>query len=253
MDLDLGLLAFSFTSGALAFFNPCGFALLPAYVSYYLARGEGPEQGPRGLLRALIRGLSLGVAVSGGFITVFAILGAIVSLLSGVFGALLPWVGAGVGVGLFLLGALMMLGRARVRLPLVDRVAARIAPQGNPHPQGREQGLLFYYLYGVAYALASTSCTLPIFLIVVSAALSSGLPGGLVPFGAYALGMTLMMIGLSVLLVFSKAAIERFMGPVTRFVRWAGAVGVMAAGAYLVYYNLVYSGMVRLGGLGGLP
>jgi len=240
MNLDLGLLAFSFTAGAFAFFNPCGFALLPAYVSYYLARGEGPAQGPQGflILRALVRGLSLGVAVSGGFITVFAVLGAIVSLLSDVFGALLPWVGAGVGVGLFLLGALMMLGRARVRLPLIDRVAARIG-----------QGLLFYYLYGVAYALASTSCTLPIFLIVVSSALSSGFPGGLLPFGAYALGMALMMIGLSVLLVFSKEAIERFLGPVTRFVRGAGAVGVMAAGAYLVYYNLVYSGLLRPGGL----
>jgi cytochrome c biogenesis protein CcdA len=87
---------------------------------------------------------------------------------------------------------------------------------------------------------------LPVFLIVVSSALASGLLGGLIQFGAYALGMTLMMIGLSVITVFSKEAIQHLMGPVMRFVRWAGAVGVMAAGAYLIYYNRLYSGMIRL-------
>jgi cytochrome c biogenesis protein CcdA len=242
VNLDLGLLAFSFTAGVFAFFNPCGFALLPAYVSYYLASGE--EQRPRGPLRTLIRGLSLGTAVGAGFITVFTVLGVIVSLLSGALGPLLPWVGAGVGVGLFVLGALLILGRAHLKLPMIERMAARLAPRGNPHP--REQGLPFYYLYGVAYALASTSCTLPVFLIVVSSALASGLLGGLIQFGAYALGMTLMMIGLSVITVFSKEAIQHLMGPVMRFVRWAGAVGVMAAGAYLIYYNLFYSRMIRL-------
>ncbi len=264
LELDLGLLAFSFTAGVFAFFNPCGFALLPAYVSYHLAgAGEEGKGAPRRVRadeigRALLRGLGLGTAVGGGFITVFTLLGGVVSLLSGTLGLFLPWVGAGVGAGLFLLGVLLALGRSPLqgKLPGLERMAARLAPRpplslpNNPHPRvharGPGQGLAFHYLYGVAYALASTSCTLPIFLIVVSSALASGPFGGLVQFVAYALGMTLIMIGLSVLTVLSKEALQRLLGPVTRFVRWAGIVGVMAAGAYLVYYNLFYSGMIRL-------
>lgn len=239
--MDLGLLSFSFSAGVIAFFNPCGFALLPAYVSYSLA--SGGEQ-PRGVLPNLIRGLSVGAAIGGGFITVFAGLGLIVSLLGGALGPLLPWVGAGVGLGLSTLGGLMLLGRLPLQLPFLERWAARLTPSANPH--AREQGLPFYYLYGVAYALASTSCTLPVFLIVVSSALSSGFFGGLVQFGAYALGMTLMMVGLALATVFSKEAVQRWMGPVMRVVRWAGAVGVLAAGLYLIYYNLFYSGMIPL-------
>lgn len=258
LELDFALLAFSFTAGVFAFFNPCGFALLPAYVSYHLAGAEERESPGRvrgrELGRTLLRGLGLGTAVGGGFLTVFTALGVIVSLLSGALGPFLPWVSAGIGAGLFVLGVLLFLGRAPLggRLSGLERMAARLAPQpplpNPPHPQarGHRQGLAFHYLYGVSYALASTSCTLPIFLIVASSALASGLFGGLIQFGAYTLGMTLMMMGLSVLTALSREVLQHLLGPVMRFVRWAGIVGVMAAGAYLVYSNLFYSGILRL-------
>ena len=244
--MDLGLLSFSFSAGIFAFFNPCGFALLPAYISYSLASADGER--PHGALPTLIRGLSIGIAMGGGFITVFVSLGLAVSLLGSVLGPMLPWVGAGVGLGLATLGASLLLSRLEVkpRLPVLDRWAARLAPSASPYTRKRKYGLTFYYLYGIAYALASTSCTLPIFLIVASSALSSSFLGGLVQFGAYASGMTLMMIGLTLVTAFSKEIVQRWMGPVMRVVRWAGAVGVLAAGLYLIYYNLFYSGVIAL-------
>ncbi len=71
MDVRLDLIGWSFGSGVFAFFNPCGFAMLPAYVAHYL--GSGGQAG-RGALRPLVAGLGLGGVVSGGFITVFAVL-----------------------------------------------------------------------------------------------------------------------------------------------------------------------------------
>ncbi len=45
------MLNFSFSAGMTAFFNPCGFAMLPAYVSYYLGQeGEAGRDLRGGLL-----------------------------------------------------------------------------------------------------------------------------------------------------------------------------------------------------------
>jgi len=150
-------------------------------------------------------------------------------------------VGAAVGVGLMLLGGAMLFGSASFSLPLLERLAGRIS-------QGRSdrKDLPFYYFYGITYALASTGCTLPIFMVVVANAFAGGVLNGLAQFGAYALGMTLMMIALSVGMVFSKELISRILPPLRRVIRWVGALGVMAAGAYLIYYNLIYSGMITL-------
>lgn len=238
MEIRLDLLSWSFGAGIFAFFNPCGFAMLPAYVAHYLGRVQG--EGGIGV-RTLVKGLSLGGVVSGGFITVFAALGIVISFIGSTVGALLPWVGLVIGIGLIVLGALMLFGIARPALPVLERLAGRISrTRGNPG----ERDLPFYYVYGVTYALASTGCTLPIFLVVVGVALQAGLVNGLVQFGAYALGMTLMMLALSVAMVFSKEFIRRVLPPIMRGVRWVGALGVMAAGAYLIWYNVFYAGFI---------
>ncbi len=54
------MLNFSFSAGMTAFFNPCGFAMLPAYVSYYLGQGEGST---RNLRHGILRGVQLGATL----------------------------------------------------------------------------------------------------------------------------------------------------------------------------------------------
>ena len=58
--------------------------------------------------------------------------------------------------------------------------------------------------------------------------------------------MALMMLGLSVLMVFSKQLVERILPRRMRAIRWLAGVGVMAAGAYLIYYNLFFSELIVL-------
>ncbi|MGH2625474.1 MAG: cytochrome c biogenesis CcdA family protein, partial [Anaerolineales bacterium] len=63
-------LAFAFTAGLFAPLNPCGWAMLPSFVSYYLGtREEGGRDVPY-VTRAL-EGLSLGSRLTVGFLTVF--------------------------------------------------------------------------------------------------------------------------------------------------------------------------------------
>jgi hypothetical protein len=69
---------------------------------------------------------------------------------------------------------------------------------------------------------------------------------GLVQFGVYSLGMALMMLGLSIVMVFSKGLISIVLPPLMRVIRWVGPLGVLAAGLYLLWYNLIYSGLIEL-------
>ncbi len=62
-------ISLAFVAGVVTFFNPCGFALLPAYVAHYLGQrtisGSSPARGS--WLESGWRGLSLGLIVSAGF------------------------------------------------------------------------------------------------------------------------------------------------------------------------------------------
>ena len=40
MTLDLVLVGFALTAGTVAFLNPCGFAMLPTYISYFIERNS---------------------------------------------------------------------------------------------------------------------------------------------------------------------------------------------------------------------
>ena len=57
---------FAFTAGIIAAFNPCGMAMFPAYVGYQI----GSISGSNSVLRLTITGLTRGVAVTLGFVTV---------------------------------------------------------------------------------------------------------------------------------------------------------------------------------------
>ena len=71
-------LALAFTAGLVATVNPCRFAMLPAYLSWYLGAEGDPGQ-PTGLARRLGRSLLVGAMVSAGFLVVFGATGALVT------------------------------------------------------------------------------------------------------------------------------------------------------------------------------
>lgn len=234
------MISLAFVAGVVTFFNPCGFALLPAYVAHYLGQRKGSTAS--NWLMIGWHGLKLGLVVSAGFFTVFGALGVAFSLVGGAvlsrLGPHLPWVAASIGGILILLGVLMLFGSFSVGLSL-EAIATRIA-QDNPHTSLRS-----YYLYGISYAVGSIGCVFPIFFVWVVQPLLQGFVGGLVNFVAYASGMALMMIALSLTISFSKELIEGYLRPLMRYVHKAAALVMIGAGVYLIYYNLIYGGAIR--------
>ena len=225
----------AFGAGLLATVNPCGFALLPGFLSLYLGTDDSQPSGAAssradtGLAARLRQGLTVGVVLSGAFSAVFIIAGLVVTAgLRSVLTAL-PWVAFAIGLALVVLGLAMLAGR-RISLLAV----ARLQP-------GVEQrtGYSRVAAFGVAYALASLSCTLAIFLVVVGQALTvAGVAQTLAGFAAYSAGSASVLVALSISAALAKGALARAVRRLTPIVnRLAGGL-LLVSGLYLVAYWL---------------
>ena len=208
--------AYAFTLGMVATVNPCGFPMLPAYLSFFIgADGEGRgSRLPRALLAA--------TAVSLGFLAVFSVLA--VPLDAGVttIYRIMPWLTIAVGVGLVAMGVAMLLGhKPTLALPRLDR-------------GGRDRRFTSMVLFGVSYAIASLSCTIPLFLSVV--ANRAGPAASALTVVAYGLGMSAVLVVLTVSLALAQGSlVRRVRGLLPHVQRVSGAL-LVAVGLYLVYY-----------------
>ena len=138
-------LAYAFGAGMLATVNPCGFAMLPAYLSYFL----GVDGHDRDVQASIGRSLGVGLSVSGGFLVVFSALGLAIYHLSASVYRWAPWATMVVGGLLIVLGIAMLRGfEPVVSLPKLQR-------------GGRTRSGQSMFVFGVSYALASISCSLP--------------------------------------------------------------------------------------------
>ncbi len=226
----------AFLTGMLATVNPCGFAMLPAFLAFYVGNG-GDEQRPRPLLA----GLRAGAAVSAGFSLVFTLAGLLLALgLRMILGAV-PWAAVLIGVVLVLLGITLAIGRTLPSGPF-NRLSPRRAPAGNS--TGAMVG------YGAAYAVASLSCSLALLLAVVAQALATGsLVALLSVFGAYALGASSLLIVLAVAAAFTRDSLARHVRRLLPVAGRLGGLALVSAGLYLI----TYWGPVLLGGEAGGP
>ncbi|MCI0371192.1 MAG: cytochrome c biogenesis protein CcdA [candidate division NC10 bacterium] len=237
MDLNPGLLSFAFSVGWFAALNPCGFAMLPAYVAYLLGR-EGKEgHAPRSVLAGILGG----VAMTFGVVLVLAGVGGMISAVGTAIARFFPWFNILVGLVLAALG-IGMLTRKNF---IPDLVFLKVP---LPTPGSRLGGSLApFFLFGAGFGIASLGCTLPLFLIVLTQALAAGGPlQGLGVFVAYGLGMASILLGLSVVVAIGKEALVRYLDPISRQLRWVSAVGLVVAGSYLIYYQVVVGRLVAL-------
>lgn len=240
--MDIALVLYTLGAGMVATLNPCGFAMLPAFVSYYLAGGKGAhhEGGKEswgqidGLLSPLWRALLVGGTLTAGFLVLFAVAGTLISLGVRVLIVAMPWIGLLVGVVLVLLGIWVLLGH-HVTLRGLPRLQVR---------RGRDLKSIF--LFGVGYGLASMSCTLPIFLGVVGSAFTSGgAVAGIAQFVTYGLGMGVVLMALTLSLAFFEGVLVSRLLRLVPYVERASAVLLLGAGAYIVYYWLTAGGILQ--------
>jgi cytochrome c-type biogenesis protein len=212
---------FAFTAGLVATVNPCGFPMLPAYLSYFIGLDEPDSTVATRVPRALAAAGSVAV----GFMAVFVALGIPINAGMTWIPRAVPWASIAIGVVLVVLGAAMLAGwRLTATLPHLDRGGQR-----------RDFGSMA--LFGVSYAIASLSCTIPSFLVVVAGTTRrANLASGILAFVAYAVGMALVLMVLSVALAVARDSLVHHLRRALPYVdRVAGALLVIV-GSYLVYY-----------------
>ncbi len=87
---------FAFGVGMVAAVNPCGFAMLPAYLSLYLGAHE-EDFGKRHPMTRLLRALLVGATVSSGFVVLFGLAGLIISAGGSALLGVMPALGIVIG------------------------------------------------------------------------------------------------------------------------------------------------------------
>ncbi|MDG1411194.1 MAG: cytochrome c biogenesis CcdA family protein [Acidimicrobiales bacterium] len=223
--MNLEQFAFPFSVGMLAAFNPCGFAMLPTYLGYFI----GTDTPDSTRLKAVTRGLWVGTMLTVGFIAVFGSLGVLISLFLNT-GTVIRYVGyITVLLGLLLIpmGIAMVLGR-QITLSL---------PKLNKGTNSRESSSMF--LFGVSYAVVSLSCTIGLFIQAVSNAFTTdGVWNGVGSFVAYAVGMGAVILFLTVSLARAKSNVAANMRRFLPHMSKVSGVVLVIAGFYLIDYGI---------------
>ena len=222
-DADLAL---ALTTGMVFTVNPCGFAMLPAYLSFFV--GVEQKADVAADARASIaRALAVAVAVTVGFAASYALLGLVVNRLTDGVYDVAPWVSVVIGIALVGFGIALLAGFSpNLRTPHLDK-------------GGRTRGFGSMVVFGVSYAVASLGCTLGLFLGVMSTNFGRGFASGVAYFGAFAAGFFLVVASLTVAMALAQHSLVRSVRRVLPFVnRIAGALLVLT-GAYVAWYGVV--------------
>jgi cytochrome c biogenesis protein CcdA len=215
-------LSLSFIRGLVASINPCGFVLLPTYLMYFLGVSAADGRAERA---PISRALVVGSMVSAGFLAVFFAIGAVTQFWTVWLLDNAKYATAIIGVLFVILGIAMLFG---FKLPIAT-------PSVNTGEQNRTVWSMF--LYGVAYAVASLGCTLPLFMSTLfQTGENEGYWKGVANVVMYAVGMALVVISLTLALATANVGFVRWLKSKMQYVEMVSGAFVLLSGAYLLWY-----------------
>ena len=215
-------LSLSFIRGLVASINPCGFVLLPTYLMYFLGVSAADGRSQRA---PISRALLVGSMVSAGFLVVFFAIGAVTQYWTAWLLDNAKYATAIIGVLFVILGIAMLFG---FKLPIAT-------PSVNTGETNRTVWSMF--LYGVAYAVASLGCTLPLFMSTLfQTGKNEGYWKGVANVVMYAVGMALVVISLTLALATANAGFVRWLKAKMQYVEMVSGAFVLLSGAYLLWY-----------------
>ena len=225
-------LAFPYSLGLVAAFNPCGFALLPAYLSYFIGveQSGAPQDEASGTrtLAAVLRGIVVSLTLTAGFVAVFGAFGVLFETVLSQSAVLdrIGYVTIVVGAAMALLGIWLLAGRSiNLRLPKMSRGT-----------EGR--GLPSVLMFGVSYAVVSLSCTIGLFIAAVTATFADqGFADGVANFVAYGLGMGSVITFLTLALAMARTNVVGAMRKAFRWINPVSGLMLLASGVYVANYG----------------
>ena len=221
----------AFVAGMVATVNPCGFAMLPAYLSFFLGAGDD------GAGRSAKPALRVAGVMTMAFLAVFGIAGLLLSAGLQLVVAALPWLALVIGVAMVGLGVYVFRGGT---LSLVVPGKGRVNRRS-------------VFWFGVSYAVASLSCTLPIFLSLIVGSITRTSPVEAVGlFLVYGLGMSIVIAAITLGVAAGQDRIVRLIRGANRWMTPVSGVVLAAAGAFIVWYwaTVLTAGAVALGEVG---
>lgn len=245
--MDRGLVGLAFAAGLVAALNPCGFAMLPAYL-LLVVRGPRPaeraltaEKSPNSRRQctlgarsatspvgALGRALAATLGMALGFLTVFGLFGALTISAANTVQRYLPYGTVVIGIVLVALGVWLLSGR--------DLTALTPRPLGPRWAPTVRLGSM--YSYGVSYAVASLSCTIGPFLAVTAAGFKGSVVTGVSILLAYVAGLTLVVGVLAIAAASASSALADRLRRVLPFVNRISGALVVLVGFYVGYYGV---------------
>lgn len=225
--MNEALIGLAFAAGLVAALNPCGFAMLPAYL-LLVVYGQD-SAGRTGPLSAVGRAAAATVGMALGFLTVFGIFGALTISAATAVQRYLPYATVLIGLALIALGGWLLLGRGLTALT-PRSLGVRWAPTVR---------LGSMYGYGISYAVASLSCTIGPFLAVTGAGLRGGsVVGSVAIYLAYVAGLTLVVGVLAVAAATASSALADRLRRILPFVNRISGALLVVVGLYVGYYGL---------------
>ncbi len=212
MPLDPSGLTITLAAGASALLSPCGYPMLPGYISYYM-----------GVKSSLRKAVPHGLACALGIVTVFSTIGAIASLVGAVINPYIPILELVAGIATVFLGVTML-------------IEINFSALSLPLKAPKRRGTTGIFLYGVVYGLATLGCSAPIFFAILFWAIAGGLVSGIITFLIYSIGMGLPMILTTILVAMAKEATLKRIVNVTPWLQKISGVILIIIGIYLIYF-----------------
>jgi cytochrome c biogenesis protein CcdA len=224
--VDQGLVGLAFAAGLVAALNPCGFAMLPAYL-LLVVRGQ-PQRAESAERAAVGRALAATVGMALGFMAVFGLFGALTISAASTVQRYLPYGTVVIGAVLVALGVWLLSGRE-----LTVLTPRPLGPRWAPNVR-----LWSMFGYGVSYAIASLSCTIGPFLAVTAAGLRSGsVLTGVSIYLAYVAGLTLVVGVLAIAAATASSAVADRLRRIVPFVNRISGALLVLVGLYVAYYG----------------
>lgn len=222
---------YAFGAGMVSAVNPCGFVMLPVYISLYLGASED-DFASKSIVYRVLRAFLVAGMLCCGFGVVFAVIGVAVSFGGSYLMGVAPWLAMFIGAVLVLWGLSLLVGKS-FSLPIMLKLASKV---GDP----RTISILGFFLFGIAYGAASTSCVLPIFLAVVMNSVSTGgLDAAGIQFGYYMLGVFTVLVSLTLgTALLKRGIVEGYLRKVIPYVHKLSSLFLIIAGGYIIYYWL---------------
>ncbi|PSR25788.1 MAG: hypothetical protein C7B47_11260 [Sulfobacillus thermosulfidooxidans] len=223
------LLAYS--AGLVTAFNPCGVALLPSYLLYLLSGRVNPGHWK------WTGGIKAGLLTSFGVVVIFGVASLVLSLIGHILFQIVPIFS--LLMALFLIILAIFTWRGSLTFGTIPGTKALSGLQ-RTFERGSAPAFI---AYGLSYGMVSLTCSLPVFMVVVSESLNHPGTSAVTVYGAFALGVATVITGLSTVTAITRSVVERVINQITPMVQKLSAMIMVAAAFYLGWYWLLGPGL----------